>query len=200
MNIVPFPYPTKYLHLVSSQLLRLPAISGSSIKTWWRKHQRVIINLICRLFRLPSFGTCQSEKEFFGLIFSGGRPKGSKRNLKFQKCHVITSTFTINFFFLVPSFHSPVATSTFKFFYFATFHSPWINVTVINYIDNKRNSITIHFLLCCHKYKYSRWSGWACFFLAIIITIMEGLGLFFSCCHKYSRWWDLFAFWSQALS
>jgi hypothetical protein len=27
---------------------------------------------------------------------------------------------------------------------------------------------------------------------------MEGLGFFFSYCHKYSRWWDLFAFWSQA--
>jgi len=81
-----------------------------------------------------------------------------------------------------------------------SFHSPWINVIVINYIDNKRNSIAIHFIFCCHKYKYSRWSGWARFCLAIIITIMEGLGLFFSCCHKYSRWWDLFAFWSQAPS
>jgi hypothetical protein len=28
-------------------------------------------------------------------------------------------------------------------------------------------------------HKYSRWLGWARFFLTIIITIMEGLGLFF---------------------
>jgi len=46
--------------------------------------------------------------------------------------------------------------------------------------------------LCCHK--YNKWLGWVRFFLAIIITIMEGLGLFFYCCHKYSRWLDLFAF------
>jgi hypothetical protein len=113
--------------------------------------------------------------------------------------------------FLMPSFHSPIAKSTFtikKKFLLPSFHSTWIIVTVIDYIDNKRNSITIFFLWC---HKYSRWSGWAhffsCwhkynrwwnwfahFFLVAIITIMEGLSLFFSCCHKYIRWWNLFAF------
>ncbi len=85
----------------------------------------------------------------------------------------------------------PQALSQYIFVLLPSFHGPWIIVTIINYIDNKRNSIAIRFL-CCHK--YSRWSGWACFFLTAIITIMEGLGLFFYCCHKYSRWWDLFAF------
>jgi hypothetical protein len=31
------------------------------------------------------------------------------------------------------------------------------------------------------------------FFLAAIIIVKEGLGLMFSCYHKYIRWWDLFA-------
>jgi hypothetical protein len=35
-----------------------------------------------------------------------------------------------NFFFLLPSFHNP-----------------WIIVTIINYIDNKNNSIAIHFFV-----------------------------------------------------
>jgi hypothetical protein len=30
------------------------------------------------------------------------------------------------------------------------------------------------------------------FFFVAIITIMEGLGLFFSYCHKYSRWKKIF--------
>jgi hypothetical protein len=79
----------------------------------------------------------------------------------------------------MPSFHNPVATSTFiinKKFLLPSFHSPWIIVTITNYIDNKRNSIAIYFL-CCHK--YSGWSGWVHFFLATIITIREGLGFFF---------------------
>jgi hypothetical protein len=46
------------------------------------------------------------------------------------ECHVVTNIFTIIFFFLLPSFHSPS-----------------ITVTVINYIDNKRNLIAIHFLV-----------------------------------------------------
>jgi len=49
---------------------------------------------------------------------------------------------------LLPSFHSLVATSTFTIifsFFLPSFHSPWIIVTVINYIDNKRNSIAIRF-------------------------------------------------------
>jgi hypothetical protein len=60
--------------------------------------------------------------------------------------HVATNTFTIIFFFLMPSFHIHVATSTFTinyFFLLLSFHSPWIIVTIINYIDNKRNSITM---------------------------------------------------------
>jgi len=64
-----------------------------------------------------------------------------------------------NFFFLLPSFHNP-----------------WIIVIVINYIDNKRKSIAIHFF-------------------GVIISTVGGQGGFvFSCCHKYNRWWDLFAF------
>ncbi len=97
-------------------------------------------------------------------------------------------------FFLMPSFHSPVVASIFtkKKILLPFFHSPWIIVIIINYINNKRNSISIHFIFCYRK--YSRWSGWARFFLTTIITIMEGLGLFFSCYHKYTMWWDLFAF------
>ncbi len=84
-----------------------------------------------------------------------------------------TSTFTIIYFFLLPSFHSL-----------------WIIVKFIIYIDNKRNSIVIHLLVVisivggrggfifsyCHNYNKGRF------------------GFFFSCCQKYSRWWDLFAF------
>ncbi len=33
------------------------------------------------------------------------------------------------------------------FFLWPSFHSPWIIVTIINYIDNKRNSMVIHFLV-----------------------------------------------------
>jgi len=54
------------------------------------------------------------------------------------------------FIFLLPSFHNLVATSTFtikKNFLQLSFHNPWIIVTVINYIDNKRNSIAIHFFV-----------------------------------------------------
>jgi len=50
-------------------------------------------------------------------------------------------------------------------------------VTIINYIDNKKNSIVIHFF-CVVISIVSDWGG-LIFFLAIIITIMESLGLFF---------------------
>ncbi len=107
-------------------------------------------------------------------------------------CVLITSTFII-IFYIVAFLSKPCGHKHLhkKNFLLPSFHSPWIIVTIINYIDNKRNSIASSFL-CCHK--YSRWLRWAHFFLAIIITIMEGLGLFFSCCHKYSRWWDLVVF------
>jgi hypothetical protein len=126
--------------------------------------------------------------------------------------HVVISTFTIRFCliaflsqacghkhvhnkrnFLLPSFHIHVAISTFTIFFFPllpSFHSPWIIVTVIDYIDNKRNSIAILFLWC---HKYSRWLGWARFFCCCHNYNNERFGFFFSCCHKYIKWWNLFA-------
>jgi len=76
------------------------------------------------------------------------------------------------FFFFLPSFHSLMATSTFRiifFFLLPSFHSPWIIVTIINYIDNKRNSIAIHFL-------------------CVVISIVSGRGGFiFSCYHNHNN-------------
>jgi len=54
---------------------------------------------------------------------------------------LITSTFIINFFVLLFSSHNP-----------------WIIVIVINYIDNKRNSIAIHFF--CVVISISTIGGW----------------------------------------
>jgi hypothetical protein len=78
---------------------------------------------------------------------------------KISKHHVATSIFIIKNKFLLPSFHIP-----------------WIIVIVMNYINNKKNSITICFL-CCHK--YNRWSGRVCF-LAYYHNYNKGrLGSFF---------------------
>jgi hypothetical protein len=98
-----------------------------------------------------------------------------------------------NVFFLLPSFHNHVATSTFTIICF----SCYLLFTTLELLWQSLITLTIKgiqllfIFLCCHK--YSRWSGWAHFFLVIIITIMKGLN-FFSCYHKYNRWWDLFAF------
>ncbi len=99
-----------------------------------------------------------------------------------------------NFFFLLPSFHNPMATSTFTLIFFLllpSFHSLWIIVTIINYIDNKRNSIVIHFLCVV----ISIISGRGGFIFSCYHNYNNGrFGFFSSCCHKYNRWWDLFVF------
>ncbi len=81
--------------------------------------------------------------------------------------------------FLLPSFDSPVARSTFtinKKFLLRSFHSTWIIVTIIDYIDNKRYSIVILLLFCDVKSIVGGWGG--SFFFVVIITIMKSLGCF----------------------
>ncbi len=85
------------------------------------------------------------------LFVSGSSLEGSKCNLKFQSA-MWPQTLSQYFFFLLHSFHSP-----------------WIIVIVINYIDKKKNSIAICFFWCCH-------------------SIIGGQGGFvFSCCHNYNK-------------
>jgi hypothetical protein len=93
-------------------------------------------------------------------LISGGRLEASKRNLKFLNAMW------------------PQALSQYICIYLllSSFHSPWIIVIVINYIDNKRNSKLSNFW-CCHK--YNRWWGWVHFFLAPINTIGGGIYLCF---------------------
>jgi len=82
-------------------------------------------------------------------IVNGGKHEGSKRNLKFQRATWPQAPSQYFFFPLLPSFHSP-----------------WIIVTVINYIDNKMNSIAIRFL----GVVISIIGGWGgvCFLLAVM--------------------------------
>jgi hypothetical protein len=58
-------------------------------------------------------------------------------------------------------------------------------VEVIDYIDNKRNLTAIFFF--CDVTSIGSGQGGRIFFLVAISTIMEGLGLFFSCCHNYNN-------------
>jgi hypothetical protein len=60
-------------------------------------------------------------------------------------------------------------------------------VIVIDYIDNKRNSIAIFFFCDVTSIVGGQGELVFFFFFFVIITIMEGLGLFFSCCHKYNN-------------
>jgi len=71
------------------------------------------------------------------------------------------------------------------------FQSPWIVVTVINYIDNKKNLITI----CFFGVVISTVGGRGGFIFSCWHNYNKGrFGFILSCCHKYSRWWDLFVF------
>ncbi len=68
------------------------------------------------------------------------------------------------------------------FFLLPSFHNPWIIVTVINYIDNKRNSIAIHFL-------------------CVVINRVGGRGgLVFSYYHNYNNGRFRFVFFVVAIS
>ncbi len=84
------------------------------------------------------------------LVEVGLRAQNAIWNFRVPRVH---KHFPIKFLFLGAFLSQPCDHKHFQkkifFILLPSFHSPWINVTVINYIDNKRNSIAIRFFFGC---------------------------------------------------